>query len=282
MIGYKIIEEEGFKWRINQKGLMPLTPPDKNLNIKSEISMSLMQRNSALYIRWESSFDMIKSSSWWHVICDESIEIESLSKNTRSKVRRGLKYFDSEMLTRQQVLDEGYKIYSSAFARYETHEEKFNEKQFLAAISNMPKNTEFWGVREKNTGKLVAFSENYIDHDICFCNTIWFEPDALKSYSSYVFFYNLIQHYLKQRCFNYISNGAMSISHETQIHSFLESKFGFRKAYAVLHVRYQFLLHVCVLLLYPFRKLIALIPFKIFKMATIFLKQEEIHRNCNS
>lgn len=280
MIGYKLIQDRDVKWRVNQKGLIPLSPPEQIEINDQNLLLNLMASNSALYIRWESDFDMIETSPWWHVICDKHLKLESLSKNTRSKIRRGLKIFYTHSLTRNQLLEEGYSVYDSAFKRYETHEKKFDEKEFVNAISNMPSNTEFWGVREKDTDKLVAFSENYIDHNTCFWNTIWFEPDSLKSYSSYVLFYNLIEHYLDERGFSYISDGSRSISHGTQIHSFLESKFGFRKAYAILNVRYQSFIGVCVRILFPFRKLIALMPLRIFKMLSILLKQEEIHRQC--
>ena len=184
-------------------------------------------------------------------------------------------------MTRETVIEEGFNVYKSAFLRYDTHEEQFCEKSFITAVLKMPKSTEFWGIRNKDSGALVAFGENYIEDDVCFCNTIWFDPKSLKENSSYVFFFDLIKYYLDERGFRYISDGARSISHGTNIHEYLESKFYFRKAYCLLNIRYRPLLGMCVGLLYPFRKLIALFPFRLFKMVTILLEQEKIHRECN-
>lgn len=281
MLGYKLVAQGSFSWRLSQKGLFPLSPPQKIVVLEPPFLVKLMKDHSALYIRWESEFDAEEATSWWHVICDKRLDLSDLSKNTRSKVRRGMKKFYTEMLSREVVVEEGYKVYCSSFSRYDTHEEQYSEKRFIDAVLGMPENTEFWGVRGKESGALVAFSENYIEDDVCFYNTIWFDPGALKEYSSYVFFFELGLYYLGERGFKYISDGARSISHGTQIHEFLQSKFGFRKAYAFLNVRYQPLLGMCVAVLYSFRKLIALVPSDKFKMIASFLEQERIHRECN-
>jgi hypothetical protein len=88
------------------------------------------------------------------------------------------------------------------------------------------------------------------------------------------------RHYLEERKFRYVSDGARSLSHDTQIHDFLESKFGFRKAYARLHVVYAPWLDASVAAAFPFRNLIKKMPFSPFKKASILLKQEEIRREC--
>ena len=280
MLGYKHVKQGSFSWRLVQKGLVPLSPPQKIVNEPQSL-VKLMKDHSALYIRWESEFDTENPTPWWHVICDRRLELSDLSKNTRYQVRRGLKTFSSEVLSRKDVISEGFDVYCSSFLRYDTHEEQYCEERFLAAVLEMPENTEFWGVRDKDSGVLVAFGENYVEDDVCFCNTVWFDPTALREKSSYVFFFDLIQYYIEERGFRYISDGARSISHGTKIHEFLQSKFGFRKSYALLNVRYRPLIGMCVGFLYYFRKLIALVPFKKFKMITIFLEQERIHRECN-
>lgn len=269
------------RWRLSQQGLFPLSPPQRTVVNEPPLPSKLMKENNALYMRWETDFDTEEVTPWWYVISDRCLDLSDLSKNTRSKVRRGMKNFYCEILSRGVILDEGYKVYCEAFTRYDTHEEQYSEKHFIDAVLAMPDNTEFWGVREKSGGRLVAFSENYVEDDVCFCNTIWFDPAALKEYSSYVFFFELGVYYLDERGFRYISDGARSISHATNIHEFLQSKFGFRKAYAFLNVRYRPLLGLCVAALFHLRKTIPLLPFKKIKILAILLEQERIHRECN-
>lgn len=280
MIGYHFIQSKGLCWRDNQGGLLPLSPPNMCSSIESKDAQSIINSNGALFLRWESDFDGIADTPWWHIIKEDAVRLADLSSNTRSKVRRGLKAYECESLPRDTILKEGYKVYRSAFSRYETHEREFSEMEFLNAIKALPLNTEFWGVRNKETADLVAFSENYVESDCCFYNTIWFDPTALRKYSSYALFYEMNRHYLEDREFRYISDGTRSLSHRTKIHDFLESKFGFRKAYACLHVVYTPWLGASMAAAFPFRKLVELVPLKPFKKAAILLKQEEIRRQC--
>lgn len=246
----------------------------------SDAAHDLLKKRNALFVRWESDFDQAGYSSWWHIVKDGEFALSDLSSNTRSKVRRGLKVFDCEPISRDTVLKEGYKVYKSALARYETHEKEYSQLEFVQAIKALPGRAEFWGVRDKYTEDLVAFSENYVEEEVVFYNSIWFEPTALRKYSSYVLFYEMNRHYLEDREFRYVSDGARSLSHDTQIHDFLESKFGFRKAYAQLHVIYTPWLSAIVAIAFPFRSLIRKVPLRVFKKASILLRQEEIRREC--
>ena len=239
----------------------------------------LMRRESACFIRWESDFDRVGSSSWWHVVKDNGIALEDLSASTRSKVRRGMKNFSCKPVSAATVADEGYSVYEDAYSRYETYEPLFSKEKFRDAIAAMPLNTEFW-VAEDHKGAMMAFSENFIDGDSCFFNTIWFRPSALQKYVSYALFFEMHRHYLGERGFRYVSDGARSISHDTQIHDFLISKFGYRRAYARLHVLYAPWLAMAVKVAFPFRRLIGVIPIGMFRKASILLEQEAIRRKC--
>lgn len=280
MIGYEVIAHLKTHWRDNQGALFPLTPPCMLTSCSDADARSVLESHGKLFVRWESSFDQGQKTAWWHIIKDGPAALSDLSSNTRSKVRRGLKAFDCASISRDKVLSEAYDVYKSAFARYETHENEFSRNEFLDAVKALPDQTEFWGVRDKVSGALVAFSENYVEADVSFYNTIWFEPSALRKYSSYALFYEMNRHYLEERKFRYVSDGARSLSHDTQIHDFLESKFGFRKAYARLHVVYAPWLRVAVAVAFPLRDLIAKVPLGPFKKASILLKQEEVRRDC--
>lgn len=280
MIGYVFYSINDIHWRKSQGGVFPLSPPCR-VTTFSEIDARVFLKNrGGFFVRWESEFDLAYETPWWHVIKDDAATLHDLSSNTRSKVRRGLKTFDCKPITRDTVLNEGYAVYKSAFARYETFEKEFSEKEFVDAVSSLPNEAEFWGVRDKKNDALVAFSENYVESGTCFYNSIWFEPDGLRKYSSYALFYEMNRSYLEDREFRYVSDGARSLSHATNIHDFLESKFGFRKAYSFLNVVYSPWLKVTVSVTYPFRSLVKAVPFSPFRKASILLTQEEIRRKC--
>ena len=50
----------------------------------------IIKQEGVFFARWTSDFDCKKETEFWYVICDKMI-IEDYSKNTRSKIRRGLK-----------------------------------------------------------------------------------------------------------------------------------------------------------------------------------------------
>jgi len=280
MIGYRSFINNRVRWRDNQRGLFLLSPPNRLEGFNRKKAKSLLESSGELFVRWETDFDNIAESHWWHVIRDEPLSMESLSKNTRSKLRRGLKAFKCGPVLRDDILSYGYDVYRKAYTRYETHEKECSPTEFSEAIKSLPEETEFWGVRCRITNELVAFSENYVECQTCFYNTIWFDPSALRQYSSYALFFQMTRYYLEDRSFQYVSDGARSLSHQTQIHDFLESKFGFRKAYARLHTHYEFNLALAITFAYPFRKLISKISWMPLQKASILLTQEEISRSC--
>lgn len=278
MIGYQLISAKGVSWRDNQGGIFLLSPPSMLKEIDQSTAKNILKSHNALFLRWESDFDQINNHPWWHIIKDAPDSLESLPKKTRYMIRQALKIYEARPLDTQEVLEYGYDVYVSAYQRYETHEPMLDRKNFCKAVRKLPEKTEWWGVFEKDSHRLVAFSENYIEEDTCFYVTMWIEPDAMKKFAGYLLFYQMEYHYLCVRGFKYISDGARSLSHSTNIHDFLVSKFNFRKAYSRLHVAYTPWLGIIILVAYPFRKWINKVPLSPFNKATILLRQEEIRR----
>ncbi|MGM0906946.1 MAG: GNAT family N-acetyltransferase [Pseudomonadota bacterium] len=259
---------------------MPLTLPHNMGSFSVSDAKSLLKKTNAFFIRWESSFDSVHETPWWHIIKSDNEHIEELSSNTRSKVRRGLKKYSCYVIERERVISEGYEVYEEAYKRYDTFENRLSREAFKEAIVSLPRQTEFFGVIEKESDKLVAFSENYVDNGACFYLTIWFSPEHLRKYSSYALFHEMNKFYLNERKLNYVSDGARSINHDTNIHDFLISKFGFRKAYAKLNIVYSPFVKLITVLLYPFKNAIKKVPISFSKKLSVLLEQERIRRAC--
>jgi len=127
---------------------------------------------------------------------------------------------------------------------------------------------------------MAAFSENLVRDGACFYDTIWFEPESLKRYAGYALFYEMNKHYLNERDLRYVSDGARNISHQTNIHDFLEKKFGFRRAYARLRVVYFPGVGIAVRALYPFRRWFSRRSGGLLQKISVLLEQERIRRSC--
>jgi len=280
MIGYKHRYFNQMLWKETQGALMPI------LQMKGYKGLSLFEAKAILkdtktyFIRWEESFDRLENSPWWSVINDSNCDIHSLSAKTRSKVRKGSKHYVAEIVSRDVISNECYSVYVSAFDRYDTHECIISKKEFDDAINNLPQETEFWIVRDRETGEPTAFSENYVANNVCAYITTWYTPASLKKYSSYFLIQKMTSHYLERKDIDYVSNGTRNISHDTNAHELLERRFNFRKAYSELNIVYCLPLKILIKVSYPLRKLIERIPLPLFRKVSILLAQEEIRRKC--
>lgn len=280
MIGYQSFSVDGFLWRKVHGTLVPLSMPHVESALTTTDARRLLQRHGALLIRWESEFDCGYETAWWHVVKSSPEDFAALSRNTRDKVKRGLKRFSVNPADRSEILEEGYDVYSRAFARYETFEPILSREMFNEAISTLPAETEFWIVRDRRTQEMVAFSENFRHDRACFYLSIWFCPVAIKAYAGYLLIHEMNKHYLNDEKLLYVSDGARNISHRTGIHDFLISKFGFRRAYAKLHIVYSPWLALAVRVLYPVRAMFAKAESGSLRKIAILLAQESIRRDC--
>ena len=104
-------------------------------------------------------------------------------------------------------------------------------------------------------------------------------PNYLKLYPSYALFYTMNQYYLDEKRFDYVNDGARSISHETNIQEFLIKKFKFRKAYCNLNIIYSPKIKFILSIIYPFKSIISLLKFGPFVKINILINQEEIRRS---
>lgn len=262
-------------WRKYNGALIPSTPPHFKVD-DSSLDKRILEEN-VFFARWTTDFDCKKETEFWYVICDKFIPIEDLSRNTRSKIRRGLKQCEVKMTTKDILLENGYDCYSSAFSKYNTHLSPKTITQFQEEINSFDDSWDFWGIYHEDI--LIGYSKNKIIDDYCDYSTIKFHPDYLNIYPSYALFYTMNQYYLNEKNFRYVNDGARSISHETNIQTFLIDKFRFRKAYCKLNIIYSTKVRLLLSLLYPFRLILGFLNFGLFIKLNILLKQENIRRS---
>ena len=139
---------------------------------------------------------------------------------------------------------------------------------------------DFWVVYENETDQVIAYTRNKIEYNQCELCTTKFHPKfQRKFYHSEALFYSMNEYYLQEMNFDYINDGARSISHETNIQEFLIKKFKFRKAYCKLNIIYNSRIGFLVKFLYSFRLPLKLLNFGPFIKLNILLNQEKIIRS---
>ena len=261
-------------WKKYNGAIIPLVPP--HIHVDEKGIKSKVKNSNAFFARWTSDFDCKEATEFWYVICDKFIDIEGLSVNTRSKVRRGLKKCEVRLIDKVCLMKSGYDCYLSAFSKYSTYLKPKTKIQFQDEIQSLTDNWDLWGVFHDN--KMIGYSQNLVIDNYCDYSTIKFNPDFLKLYSSYILFYTMNRYYLFEKGFRYVNDGARSISHETNIQSYLIDKFKFRKAYCKLNIIYSPKIKLILTLIYPFRWVFSLLDFGPFSKLNILIFQEKIKR----
>jgi len=267
-------------WRKYNGALIPTTPPHIEVDL-IDIEKKI-QEEDAYFARWTSNFDQIEKTEFWYVICDRFIPISDLSKNTKNNTRRGLKRCRIEKVSVQYIIDHCYFVYKAAFDNYNGHLTPMTEKEFQEEYSKYTNKDiwEFWVVYEKESEILIAYSRNKIEFNQCeFCTTKFHPKYLRKYYPSEALFYSMNEYYLSKRNFKYLNDGARSISHETNIQSFLMQKFKFRKAFCKLNIIYSPKVKFILSIIYPFKSVFSLLKFGPFVKINILINQEVIRRS---
>ena len=224
---------------------------------KSEYKKLLKQ--GGLMVRNTYNFDQKEESHFWFIIKDKFGGFDELNTRDRNKVRHAFETFDYHIIPHDVLKQQGYAITKETFDDYPVSDRPMDEKIFAEFIEERSEEGfEHWGIFEKGTENLVGYGIVHCWENCCELGAtgILTEYKRNASYPYYGLYHFWNQHYLQERQFNYISDGARSISEHSNIQDFLEQHFGFRKAYCQLEIHYRWWVRCAVKLLYPFRKCI--------------------------
>lgn len=216
-------------------------------------------KQGGLLVRNTYDFDQAEESHFWFIIKDKFSGIDELHSRDRNKVRHAFGIFDYRIIPHEILKQKGYNITKETFEDYPISDRKMNKKIFAQFIEERSgKEFEHWGIFEKGTDNLVGYGIVHCWDCCCEMGAtgILTEYKRNASYPYYGLYHFWSQHYLEERRFKYISDGARTITEHSQIHDFLIQHFGFRKAYCRLEIHYQWWMKVAVNLLYPFRNII--------------------------
>ena len=262
--------------------LMPYIPPDEEIDFSEKDIKSLLKSSGAYFMRWVSNWDCKNPTKFWYLIRNDRISLEELSKKTRSKVRRGLRRSIILRVQSEYIASNGYDVYQKAFRDYESYEKPLSNEKFKETFMKYENDatSDFWAVFTKENRKLIGYSRNIIQNKTCQFSTIKFDPQYLRNYySSEAIFYRMIEYYLNEQNYKYVSDGARSVYHKSNVQDYLVNKSNFRKAYCKLNVHYSYMISLIVKLLYPFKNIIKRINLKGFQKIYVLLIHEEIRKS---
>lgn len=237
-------------WRFNG-------PPHDEPQLQHKEWNELLKKGGVL-VRNTYFFDCQEETRFWYVIKDTFGGLDELSSNERNKIRKSLKTLAFQKINLDLLRTKGWPILKATYEDYALSDRKMNEAVFLNYLSDSEKyNYEYWGVFDQ--GELVGFCAVWLWNDQC-CEygLMGIRPEYKhnNTYPYYGLFHSMNEHYLGERHFRYVADGARTITEHSNIQNFLLENFHFRKAYCHLKIYYKWWMKIAVKLLYPFRKFI--------------------------
>ena len=234
-------------------------PPHEEQKLDKEAYSNLLSMGGLL-VRNTYDFDCQKETFFWYIIKDKFNGLDEFSPNERNEIRRSFKELTFEKTNIDLLKSKGWPILKATYEDYAVRDRNMDETLFLQYLADCEKrNFEYWGLFDKN--RLIGFCTVWIwPPDSCEIGLIGVLPEYKhnNTYPYYGLFHSLNAHYLGEKGFRYVADGARSITEHSQIQDFLIKKFHFRKAYCQIEVHYRWWMKIAVKLLYPFRKIIPL------------------------
>lgn len=239
--------------------------------LTKEESRQLLSKGGFL-IRNTYNWDKSASGSFWYIIKDNFGGFDELPAKVRNQVRKALKTYEYRIVSKEWMRDNGLTLFNKSRERFGGKELQIDEEEWRKKIGL--ENTEFWVGFDSINGEAATFAINQVFDEYCSYAIMGISPDFPNStYPMYGLIYEMNRYYLDERKLKFVTDGARTISGHSNIQSFLEEKFKFRKAYCDMQLVYRAVLGFLIKLLFPFRKIIR------EKHIKALLIQEAIARN---
>jgi hypothetical protein len=212
-------------------------------------------RKGGLFLRNVYNFDKTDISSYWYVIKDSFGEMQELPTKVRNQVRKSLNTYDFKRVSKIEMQEKGLLLFNKSRERF--HDKSLLCNQEVWNLRLEQEHLDFWIGYSKESNTPAAFAINSVYEDYCDYNTMGISPDfPNNTYPMYGLIYEMNRYYLEELQLKYVLDGARSITEHSNIQSFLEDKFKFRKAYCDLQLFYKPWLGVLIKCLFPFRGII--------------------------
>lgn len=225
----------------------------------SKMEAQTLLKQGGLMVRNTYDFDLPEKTNFWFVINDQYKGLDELTPRVRNKVRHAFQFFDYKKIGTEHFEANVYPILDDTIVNYKIHDREINRQIFSEFLEQCKKKSfDYWGIFLKDTKKMVGYCMVKTWEDSC---EIW-NVGILSEYKSngyypfYGLYHYLIDYYLKEKGFRYISDGSRTITNHSEIHDWLIHYFHFRKAYCNLKIYYKWWFGIVVKVLYPFRAIV--------------------------
>ena len=266
-------------WKYYNYAVIPTTAPHEEADIsciKSRTFWIKCGGTIPLFARWTSDFDCGYETEWWYTIIDKPFNIMMLKSDYRRRIRVGLRNFSCRIIDSNTY---AYEMARITKTDWETYPSKYRPDTSIIELQKKYQDNKsiVWGAFD-NEGELSAF-QIIDDYNSYFSlGQGKSNPNKQKYQVNAALIASYLNYYAEDiKKGKYISNGTRNIIHETNFNEDLCKKYGFRKAYCKLNIKYRFPIGIFVRILFPLRKKINN-ETKIGNLILSVLKMEEICR----
>ena len=226
-------------WRLYRGILEPIAPPHMVGLVDRQEVHSVMQESGALMARWIDGWDT-DACDWWYVCCDDpNYDIHMIpSKSRRKVIRRGLSRCEVRTISPEEFAATGHAVYKAAVSRHAGRDHIASQEEFVKGIEKAAELNawEIWGAFYN--GQLAAYVVCLVIEDAVIKSSSKSDPHLLKVNPNDAVSFVLTKHYIRENKARYVSSGARSIYHETNVQNFMLTH-GYRQIYCPLRVEFR-------------------------------------------
>lgn len=269
-----------FGWRYYEHTAIPALPhiePDLSL-IETNKIWKIWNKKvllSMYFTEWDCSYP----TNYWCVIKDTPFDFTTLKKKRRYEINKGCQHFKIEKINPSEHIDE---IVDCAMTVWSTYPQKYRPKQTQETLKKQIdkwKHADVFAAFDNETGLLQGYAVLWDNGSCVRFSSLKSNPKFEKKGINAALIFKILEYYNDRFDGNfYINDGQRNLRHETNFQTYLEKKFGFRKAYCQLNIIYRPIIGFAVKILYPFRAFWTNSENKLGNKIFGVLKLEEIRR----
>jgi hypothetical protein len=282
-------------WKYYNHALLPAVAPHEEADVQALNHPDVWhfdangKRIRPLFARWTSDFDCGYDTGWYHCILDKPFNINALKSSYRYEINRAIKDCDARVIDVNDYAEQMYEVYIADIKTYKNRIAVPDKDAFCAHLRQWKEIV--FGVFPKGSDVLAGWNKIRVHPAELALISQKSKPEFQKMRINLALIYAVCEYFKEDLASGkYICDGERNVYHVSNFMLFLEKYFGFHKVYCKLHIKYNpylnmFLrpaksphtyIHTYIHTYYPFRKLIAKLPFTFARQLSVVLTMEEI------
>ena len=261
-------------WKIYNRAFLLDAPPHITIenrlkfhDIKQYYKEYNRIRANALFSIYTQYYDVPFETTYWYIIKDNALDIQSLASKERYEIRKGTKRVEVKIINPLKYVKAIYYISQIAFSTYgKGYRPNFTEEKTIKQIEKLVSDGVITygaflkpGVDDSLNEGLCGFLHVKLKDGVI----TLIQQKALPEYEKHglnaALIYNFLMDHqdLIAKGQLYICDGGRAIRHKTGFQDYLEKYFKFRKAYSVLCFVAPWYIKIVLLLTKPFKALLS-------------------------